>query len=300
MSLFLRRYSLVILTIVLLLAGLHLLNRGPERRLYSGGIVSTLIAPIEVAYTSVVRLVARVWVNYIALVDVAEERDELKTRISQFDELRADNAELKEENLRLRRLLHHSQSMKFTSVAAKVVGKRMSNWVQSLRIDRGSADGLRSGMPVLDGKSLVGRLDIVSAHSATVLLITDRGSAVDVLLQRTRAPAIARGNFGRLLKLDYLEQSFDVQPGDRVLTTGFDGIYPPGFLVGVVKTVSLTPGGLFSFVTARPSGNFSRLEEVLILTDSEEVLAQGGGFPDAEVQESAPIDTLLPAQGAAQ
>ena len=122
-------------------------------------------------------------------------------------------------------------------VAAKVIGRDPSPFLQYVLINRGSDDGLRRGMPVVTQQGLVGRVAAVTANAARVQLITDAGSNVNVRLEPSRAQAVLQGDVTGELSLDMIPQSAEVQIGDLVLTSGLGGNFPADILVGQVTSV---------------------------------------------------------------
>jgi rod shape-determining protein MreC len=151
------------------------------------------------------------------------------------------------------------------AVAAEVVGRDASVWFQSLTIDKGERDGLKPGMPVLAPEGVVGMISGTSSHAARVMLLTDPNSGVDVLVQRTRARGIVSGQLEQEAVLKYVKRDEDVKVGDRVITSGLDGVFPKGMPVGHVTEVSRKDRGLFLYAEVTPSAAASRLEEVLVV-----------------------------------
>ena len=119
-------------------------------------------------------------------------------------------------------------------------------------------------MAVVVSEGVVGRVIEVSAHTAKVLLISDPNSAVDVIIQRSRAQGILEGRVEEFGILKYIQKSDDVQMGDKVITSGLGGIFPKGLIVGTVTKVERKRPGVFQYIEVTPSVDFSRLEEVLV------------------------------------
>lgn len=167
-------------------------------------------------------------------------------------------------------------------LAAAVIGRDPNPFMQYVIINRGSDDGLRRGMPVVTQQGLVGQIAGVTAGGARVQLITDPGSSVNVLLQRSDTEAILQGQVTGEVTLDMIPQDAGVQPGDLIVTSGLGGQYPPNLVIGQVSTVRARDYDLFQSAAVQPAVNFSELEIVLVITNFQPV----------------EINPLIPAQGA--
>lgn len=219
------------------------------------------------------------WQKYISLVGVAEENIRLRQEILQLEAELAKKTENELAYLRLAKLLKIAESYRDTPfVIARIVGKPLGSWQKMVIIDRGFKDGVLPEMPVLSHSpekekgpirnmgALVGQVVAVEDHYAKVMLLLDPSSAVDVLVQRSRQRGILRGEGQPVCLLDYVPAEADVRENDVIVTSGFDGLYPKGILVGRVSKIY--PGrikGLFRPIEVRPAVDFSSLEEVLIL-----------------------------------
>ena len=122
-------------------------------------------------------------------------------------------------------------------------------------------------MAVISTDGVVGKLITVSPNASRVLLINDHNSGLDAFDQRSRARGIVAGVMDDGLTMKYVDRTGDVKPGDAVITSGMDGIFPGGLLVGQVARVSQEGPGLFLNIDIRPAVDFSKLEEVLVLTE---------------------------------
>ncbi len=211
------------------------------------------------------------WRKYLWLVGVAEENERLKKEILRLE---AELARLEEEELayqRLAKLLKVSAPFGEQVVVARIIGKPLGSWQAMIVIDKGIKDGVLPEMPVLsaapkEGGALVGQVVAAEDHYAKVLLLLDPSSAVDVLVQRSRQRGVLRGQGKGVCLLDYVPAEADVRENDRIVTSGFDGLYPKGILVGWVQRIY--PGrlkGLFRPIEVRPAVDFESLEEVVVL-----------------------------------
>ena len=120
-------------------------------------------------------------------------------------------------------------------------------------------------MPVVNTQGVVGRIIWSSPNYSKVLLLSDPNSGVDVMVQRSRARGVVEGAGKDRLRLKYLQQGMDIIPGDKLITSGAAGVFPPDILVGVVRSVEKEDTGLFQKVEVDPAVDFDHLEEALII-----------------------------------
>lgn len=286
---FLRRNSLFITATVLLIASFQLMSMSvANRQLPQVGsrMVADLLAPAEKGYHEIFESVRYIWSRYLYLVNIESERNDLVNRLKELEAHNSRLMEYESENKRLKSLLKFSERTGRNGVVAFVIGRDPSNWVKSITIDRGSLDGLRPGLAVVDGNAIVGQTISVGRTSSRVLLLTDNASAIDAIVQSSRAVGTAEGGGGRTdLRLRYVLKlkEFAVNPGDRVIASGLDGVYPKGGLIGVVNGVNPNSGGLFQDIQVEPSVDVFRLENVLVLIPELERQP----LPDTEAQLSA-------------
>jgi len=213
--------------------------------------------------------VSHVWHNYVDLRDLRQENLRLQ-RAAALLQRRIDQLEEQVlETQRLQGLLAMRDAWRAEFVAARVVGKDATNWFKTILIDRGSRAGMRRNLPVVAPDGLVGRIVEVTPSTAKVQLITDPVSAAGALMQRTRVTGIVIGNLGAGLRVRYLPLLADVVVGDEVVTSGMGGVFPKGIPVGRVIAVERKSGALFQEAVLEPKVDLGRLEEVVILMNSE-------------------------------
>jgi len=156
-------------------------------------------------------------------------------------------------------------------LAAAVIGRDASPFMQYVIINRGSDGGLRRGMPVVTNQGLVGQIVAVTAGAARVQLITDPASSINILLQRSGAEALLVGQVTSEVELDMIPQDADVQPGDLIVTSGLGGNYPANLVVGQVSTVRKLDYDLFQTASVQPAVDFRELEIVLVIINFQPV-----------------------------
>lgn len=238
-------------------------------------VILTVSAPIQHVMTEGYLLGEHAWERYVALVDVQRKNQALREQVTLLEQRLNALRETELENQRLRKLLEFTRQQGRPFRTARVVGYDPTSHYRTLRIDRGSSEGIGLGMVVATSRGIVGRVLKVWAHYADVLLITDPQSGVDALIQRTRARGTVEGMGSAALRLKYLLRLDEVQQGDIVVTSGFDGVFPSGLLIGTVSGLRRRSTGVFQEVQIIPAVDLSQVEEVVVL----ENLPGPGGEP---------------------
>jgi len=194
---------------------------------------------------------------------ISRELDESRAELLLMDELRRENA-------RLRRLLEASVAIERGFQAVELRQIDLNPYSHRVLVDRGARDGLRVGQPVMDAEGLVGQVDQVFIHSASVILLSDPDHALPIEIDRSRLRTIAYGS-GRSgeLRLDDLPMNADIRNGDVLLTSGLGGRFPPGLPVADVISVERAPGEAFAVARARMRSRLDDTRHLLIVTRSE-------------------------------
>ncbi len=268
---FFRRHALLLTALLLFTCCFQLMSLSITHRDFpriGARLVYSLISPIQKLYHETSESTKYLWSHYLWLLDVEDERNDLLERVKVLEAQNSRLMEFESENQRLRRLLQFSEETGHVGVAASVVGRDPSNWLRTITIDRGSADGIKPGFAVVEGNAIVGQTTAVTPHSSQVLLLLNSSSAVDAIVQSSRASGIAEGGLeSEMLRLRYVQklEEAQVHAGDRVIASGIDGVFPKGALIGVVHKVNAASPGLFQYIEVKPSADLHRLENVLVI-----------------------------------
>jgi len=231
-------------------------------------LVIEVCAPFQKASTFVIKAIHGAFQEYFFLVHLGRENATLKQRIA---ELQKENRQMREmaiANERLQRLLQFREKISPSVIGAEVIGQDPSSWFKSVTVNKGEKDGVRKGMAVISPEGVIGQILKTAPDYATVLLITDYNSAIDSIVQRTRAKAIVEGKGENLCQLKYLLRADEVIVGDTVVTSGLGGNFPKGLTVGEIKKVDKKGHGIFQYAELVPSVDLTKLEEVLIITET--------------------------------
>ncbi len=224
-----------------------------------------VLSPFQRQLTNFVQSVKGIWNHYFFLVFTEKENQRLKTELGRQTAALNRCAEIELANDRFRRLLGFEATISQKMVAARVVGKDPSAWSKTIIVDKGTGNGIRSGAPVVVSEGVVGVVVDASLRFAKVLLLVDPNSAVDALVQKTRARGIVKGGGAGYLMFDYVLRKHDIGVGDTVVTSGLDGVFPKGLRVGRVSEVVKLNAGIFQKVSVTPYVDYEILEEVFIL-----------------------------------
>jgi rod shape-determining protein MreC len=276
MESFLGRYrNLIILVGVLFLQVLGLAvqvktgaNEDKDTRLIRMWALGA-ITPFERALVWVQNSTGNVWHNYFYLRGVRAENRQLKEQIEQ---MRVEQVRLTEDAAQARRLqtlLAFKEQFISKTVAAQVIGTSGSDLSRIVTLDKGENAGIRRDMAVITADGIVGKVLLVSPNLAQVLLISDQSSGVGAILDKSRLQGVLRGTATGEVALERVMSDEQVQPGETVLTSGGDQIFPKGLPVGTVTRVGKGKD-LFLSINIKPAANLSRLEEVLVLTEKQE------------------------------
>ncbi len=171
------------------------------------------------------------------------------------------------ENIRLRRLLELKNRTAYSYVPANVVGKTLQLLRNTIVIDAGERDGVAVNMPIVTDAGLVGKVSAVSADYAIGQLVLNKDFRASAKVQRGRVDGIVSWDGGDKLDLKNVAKTLDVQVGDVVMTSEYSSVFPPGIRIGLVSRTHQEQGDLFQSVEITPSVDFSRLEEVFVVTN---------------------------------
>ena len=216
------------------------------------------------------------WSDYIDLRHVRRQSNDLQQQVMR---MRIEEAAIAEDALQGRRLqamLGFRESYVGSTVAAQVIGASGSEQSHILTIDKGSSDGLRPDMAVITQDGVVGKLRDVFPTTAQVLEINDQSSGAGVVLASTRIRAILRGTLTGWVQIGNLTADSRIQPGEQVLTSGGDQVYPRGLPVGVVVSIAPDPDHQpYTAIRVKPAVDLDRVEEVLVITGTQPDLTPG-------------------------
>lgn len=236
---------------------------------YLRKIILEAVLPLEGILHNSVNRMSDTWRRYLLLVQVEEENQALLKELNALKNRMNDLREADLEVRRLRKLMGLQEVMTLPMMVARVTGEEKASVFQILYINKGTADGVRVGLPVLTHEGVGGRVVEAAWNGAKILLVTDFNSNVDALVQRNRVQGMLQGAGPMECILKYVPSSEDVRVGDEVVTSGMVGIFPKGCLLGTVIRIEKEGAGLFQKIVVKPAVDPTLLEEVMVLLNGE-------------------------------
>ncbi len=234
-----------------------------ERIQHQAGL---LVEPIILLIESPFRLASSAWVSLQARQQLIGEIDELREQLADSSARLLLLEEMRRENEELRQLLDADLPLEVSYDPTEIRQIDLNPFSHRVLINRGSADGVQRGQPIVDAHGVVGQVDEVFFHSARVVLLTDPDHALPVAIERTGVRTIAYGSgLNTELRLNDLPMNVDLAPGDRLVTSGLGGTFPAGLPVAQVVSLSRTPGESFAEASLEPLGRLDRSRHLLIL-----------------------------------
>jgi len=240
-------------------------------------VTFSIFSEAERAAAAVIDGVRGVWSGYFALQAARAENEELRRQLADLQVRLQEQRALALRSQQLQALLDLRAQVSLPTAAATVISADPTPWFRSVTINKGTEDGLRPNMAVIAPDGLVGRIvGEVAPRAARVQLLIDRNAAAGAMIERSRASGVVAAAAGDPpLIMEYVSNQADVKVGDTVVSSGIDGIYPRGFVIGRVESAVNSPGGARS-IRVRPAVDFTALDEVLVvLLQAAEPIAEG-------------------------
>ncbi len=240
-----------------------------------GSAVSGLVYTVQSGTHITVSGIGGFLNRYLNITAIDNENIRLK---KQVDQLYGEIARLKEQEASAKRfaqLFEFKETSPETFIVANVIGRETGPWMETIMIDKGAEDGIAPYMGVITPRGVVGKVIKVSAHGSQVLLLTDAKSAIAAIDQRTREEGIVHGISLGKARLKYLSPVAEVAEGDLLVTSGLEGSFSKGLLIGKVEKVQRLGDDFFLDITIRPEISSHNLEEVLVLTTPQNSVDEG-------------------------
>ncbi|HET9994917.1 MAG TPA: rod shape-determining protein MreC [Candidatus Acidoferrum sp.] len=280
--------GVIVLQVLLLAVQIKRDSQGRLIRVWTVGAVS----PFERAGSYGFGWVREIWRHYFALQNTSKDNEQLRRENDslkmQLTQLQGKAAEAD----RLAALLNFRQShADVPMIAARVIGASAGAASQTIQLDRGERDGIRRNMGVITPDGIVGKVVESYPNASQVLLLTDKDSGVGAMLAESRIQSPVGGQGEPLLVMKYVANDDTVNPGERVVTSGMDRIFPRDLPVGTVAEIK--PGNPFKQIRIKPAANLERLEEVLVLLSLHPLEMKNEAAP-AQAQPPAPGGVATP------
>lgn len=223
-----------------------------------------VFSEVQRGTSSGVSVFQRLWNGYVGLRGARAENQWLKQQLSAVTvELQQQRA-LAERARGLERLLQLRDTSHLQTTGASIIAAGANPEFRTVTIDKGSRDGVKTDMSVIAPAGVVGRVVVPSGRNAKVQLLVDRNAAAGAIIERSRAQGVVVGTGEAQLHLEYVSEIADVVVGDTVVTSGIDGIFAKGFVIGTVSRVDKS-GPAYRLITVNPAVDFSSMEDVLVV-----------------------------------
>jgi len=231
---------------------------------------------------------------FTSVTDLQDDVDVMRKRELENAQALQQARQLESENAHLRQLLKLNERLQIKTVPAEILYDARTSYARKIVLNRGTNDDVAAGQPVIDENGVIGQVTRVFLSTSEVTLLTDKNQAIPVLAARTgiRSVAYGRGQTS-YLELRFMEANADVQPGDVLVTSGIDGLYPPGLSVGEVVDVSDKASETYNHILCRPLAGLDRNRQVLILLTDTNVIPrpqeEDDGDPEGKKRPSGDI-----------
>jgi rod shape-determining protein MreC len=225
-----------------------------------------VFAEVQRGTSSIVSVISDVWSGYVGLRQVRAENEVLRKRLAETEVALQEQRALADRSHLLEDLLGLHDRTALKTTGAEIIAAGATPDFRTVTIDKGTREGLAADMAVIAPAGIVGRIVVPSSSAAKVQLLIDRNAAAGAVIQRreSRAQGVVVGTGDIRLRMEYVSEIADIVVGDVVVTSGIDGIYPKGFVIGQVESVEKS-GTAYKTILVKPAVDFSRLEEVLVV-----------------------------------
>lgn len=260
-----RKVALLVSAIGVCLLLLTLQTRGYGAR--AADALALLTTPIQASVAKAHRAAFDAWDTYLDWKNVRAENRRLREEIRR---LRVEGLRVREtddENRRLRRLLALQERLPLTTLAGEIIARDWGGWIRALTVNRGRGDKIARLTAVISPDGLVGRVVEVRPGASIVQVLTDPASTIGAHVVRTRTPGIVEGEPSGALRFKYMARDgAQIEVGDVLVTSGQGGLFPRGIPVGRVRSIDDRGAALFHYAVLEPAVNFSRVDDVLLIT----------------------------------
>ena len=264
-----RFYIVLFLFVLIPVIAIDTATRAPRDYRFYDRVIINITSPIQAVISWSLEKLASSFENYVYLWHTHQDNLALLEENRKLLNSIASLKETQQENIRFRKLLHFEEKLNIQSVLARVIAKDVSTEFRSLRINKGESSGIKRNMAVTTDEGIVGRILRTTQNTSDIVTIVDLLSAVDTIVERSRARGVIEGLTDDTCQLKFALRTDDIQPGDLLISSGLGGGFPKGVAVGNVSKVNRKPYGITQEVEVRPSVDFSKLEEVLVILNGE-------------------------------
>lgn len=260
-----RKFGLLVSAVAVCLLLLTLQSRGYGAR--AGDVLAFATTPVQAGLARAHRGAFAAWETYLDWKNVRAENSRLRAEIQRLRVEALRVGETDDENRRLRRLLALQERLPLATLTGEIIARDWGGWIRALTVNRGRGDNIPRLTAVISPDGLIGRVVEVRPGASIVQVLTDPASTVGAHVVRTRTPGIVEGEPSGALRFKYMARDgASIQVGDVLVTSGQGGLFPRGIPIGHVRSIDDRGSALFHYAILAPAVDFSRVDEVLLIT----------------------------------
>lgn len=251
------------------------------RQMKSG--VREMLLPLQQAASSASLHVREAAGNLRELGGIIQRNRELEAEVARLRRKVLQDEAYQRQNRKFRQLLGFMQEKADELIPCEIIGRDISGWWNTVRVNRGRAHGVFRNMAVVTSDGLLGKTVESSEGSSDILLLSDPGCRVSALIIRTETFGIVRGKGGGWsghpgCRMDYIDRHAMIRPDDKVVTSGLGGVFPKGIVIGSVEKVEVDRSGLYQVAHIVPAADLSKLEYAFVVTrqNADHSISEGG------------------------
>ena len=292
-----KRLILLLVGVIVLVALISFSLRDRQNASLPEQVVKDVVGFGQSFFSKPTHYITGVIGNIDGVLNTYTENKKLKTRLSEYASIQAELSDVGAENDRLRAIIDKEENLRdFESIHATVIARNPDQWEEKIIIDKGEAHGIEKNMAVVtEGGQLAGKVVTVTPFTSTVELLTteNRDFRVSAVIPGKDATFGLIEGFDQArneLIMKRIDSSFEVKPGEKVISSGLGGIFPKGLLIGEVTEVSTDDYGLTKLAYIRPAAKFSMLDHVIVAKRTSEIVkdgTDGGGTAGTEGEDGS-------------
>ena len=292
-----KRLILLLVGVIVLVALISFSLRDRQNASLPEQVVKDVVGFGQSFFSKPTHYITGVIGNIDGVLNTYTENKKLKTRLSEYASIQAELSDVGAENDRLRAIIDKKENLRdYESIHATVIARNPDQWEEKIIIDKGEAHGIEKNMAVVtEGGQLAGKVVTVTPFTSTVELLTteNRDFRVSAVIPGKDATFGLIEGFDQArneLIMKRIDSSFEVKPGEKVISSGLGGIFPKGLLIGEVTEVSTDDYGLTQLAYIRPAAKFSMLDHVIVAKRTSEIVkdgTDGGGTADTEGEDGS-------------
>lgn len=269
---FFRRHTLLFIIIITTFVGFSFLIQQSVSKSYLyrfEDLLANMTKPIGWGIYKSFRSVKSFYENYFQLVDIKKKYAQLELENTRLQAQFHIYENIVQENQKLKSMLNFKENNKFDFLVGKIIGYDPTFTFRSIKINLGRQDGIQTGMGAISPMGVIGIVIRVQQKTCDLLLITDPNSNIDSMITRNQSRGILQGKFENIMRFKYFDRNLNIWIGDKIVTSGLTGAFPPNLPIGTIINIQKNPDDLSQTVDVEPAVNIIKLNEVIILKNTD-------------------------------